>query len=222
MVRFRSKKSLKLFIVTLRLLGVLSVFFARKRAVVWEQRGPEVSRSRHVAHRLQFASPWPSLAGSHPERPQNCVASSAARRDGQRRTSHQIQACQKVPRWSGLPRQRAKAAMKQRTQAGLPTSRFMVINTQRESIHLFRPRNPFGAMPGLQQSSEKQKTYQPFSAGQHRFRDSRPPPSELPLHAAGIAPRVIPRKRQNWAHASKRSRRPARFVTHSRSCFPKR
>ena len=105
-VRFRSKKSLKLFIVTLRLLGVLSVFFARKRAVVWEQRGPEVLRSRHVAHRLQFASPWPSLAGSHPERPQNCVASSAARREGQRRTSHQIQACQKVPRWSGLPRQR--------------------------------------------------------------------------------------------------------------------
>ena len=157
MVRFRSKKSLKLFIVTLRLLGVHSVFFARKRAVSWEQRGPEVLRSRHVAHRLQFASPWPSLAGSHPERPQNCVASSAARREGQRRTSHQIQACQKVPRWSGLPRQRAKAAMKQRTQAGLPTSRFMVIDAQGESIHLFRPRNPFGAMPGLQQSSEKQK-----------------------------------------------------------------
>ncbi len=50
-----------------------------------------------------------------------------------------------------------KAAIKQRTQAGLPTSRFMVIDTQRESIHLFRSRNPFGAMPGLQQPPEKQK-----------------------------------------------------------------
>ena len=111
---FPFRKELKLFIVTPRLFGMLSVFFARKRAVMREQRRPEVLRSRHVARRLQFASPWLSLAGSHPERPQ-CFflaspAGTEARKLERNRTDNtKNQACWKVPRWRGLPRQRSNA-----------------------------------------------------------------------------------------------------------------
>ena len=109
----------------------------------------------------------------------------------------------------------AQAAMKQRTQAGLPTSRFMVIDTQRESIHLFRPRNPFGAMPGLQQPPEKQKLTSHSAPGNiafaihaHRRPSCRFMPQEL-LPALSLEKGKKGTRPQN-------TRRSARFITHSR------
>ena len=166
-----------------------------------EQRRPEVLRSRHVARRLQFASPWPSLAGSHPERPQcfffaSLAGTEALKLERNRAATQKIRRAGRCPDGVGCPA--SAATQLSGTQAGLPTIRFMVTSMLRENQYTSSVRATLSAQcPGCN-SPLKSSHCQPSSARLHRAlpRDSCLPPSELPLPAAGIAPRVIPRERQ--------------------------